>query len=101
MKATRTSRNAVCRQQQAAEGWFNSLEDLPEIAITVTMPALFRVPRLILSLLGSRKAAIVRHMIEEPISTHCPATILRQHPNATLYLDQDSAAETFDKWTAR
>ena len=84
--------DTVCRQQQAAEGWFNSLEDVPEIAITVTMPAIFRVPQLILSVLGSRKAAIVQRIVEESISTHCPATILRQHPNATLYLDRDSAA---------
>jgi glucosamine-6-phosphate deaminase len=85
----------ACRQQQAAEGWFNSLEDVPQVAITVTMPALFRVPKLILSVPGSRKAAIVKRMIEEPISTHCPATILRRHPNATLYLDPDSAAKAF------
>jgi glucosamine-6-phosphate deaminase len=40
---------------------------------------------------GSRKAAIVRRALEEPISTECPATILRTHPNVTIYLDADSA----------
>lgn len=84
--------DTVCRQQQASEGWFNSLNDVPKIAITVTIPALFRVPRLILSVPGPRKAEAVKRMVEGPISTACPASILHQHPNATLHLDQDSAA---------
>lgn len=85
--------DTVCRQQQASEGWFGSLEEVPEVAITVTIPALFRVPKLVLTVLGPRKAAAVKRLIEGPISTDCPATILRQHPNATLYLDQEAAAE--------
>jgi glucosamine-6-phosphate deaminase len=82
-----------CRQQQVAEGWFPSVEDVAEYAITLTIPALFRVPKLILSVPGSRKAGIVRRALEEPISTACPATVLRTHPDATLYLDVESAAE--------
>jgi glucosamine-6-phosphate deaminase len=85
--------DAVCRQQQAAEGWFKSVEDVPEGAITLTIPALFRVPRLIVSVPGSRKARIMRRTVEEPIATECPATILRTHPDVTVYLDVDSAAE--------
>jgi glucosamine-6-phosphate deaminase len=91
--------DSACRQQQAAEGWFNSLEDVPKVAITLTMPALFRVPRLILSVPGPRKAEIVQRIIEEPISADCPATILRSHPNATLHLDSDSAVKLrFTEW---
>jgi len=85
--------DATCRQQQTAEGWFRSIEEVPAHAITVTIPALFRVPRLILTIPGKRKAQIVRRAFTEPISTHCPATILRTHPDATVYLDLDSAAE--------
>lgn len=84
--------DTVCRQQQASEGWFGSLEEVPEVAITVTIPALFRVPQLILTVPGARKAAAIKRLIEGPISTDCPATILRRHPNATLFLDQDAAA---------
>jgi glucosamine-6-phosphate deaminase len=86
----------VCRQQQMAEGWFNSVDLVPERAITLTIPTLFRVPRLIVSVPGSRKARIVRRAFEEPISTSCPATILRTHPNATVYLDAESASELDD-----
>jgi glucosamine-6-phosphate deaminase len=54
---------------------------------------LFRVPKLIATVPGARKATIVRRALEEPISTACPATILRTHPDATIYLDLESAAE--------
>jgi glucosamine-6-phosphate deaminase len=85
--------DAVCRQQQMAEGWFDSVDQVPERAITLTIPALFRVPMLIVSVPGKRKARIVRRAFEEPISTRCPATILRTHPNTTIYLDSESAKE--------
>jgi glucosamine-6-phosphate deaminase len=85
--------DTVCRKQQAAEGWFQSLEEVPDAAITITVPALLRVPKLIVSVPGKRKAEIMRRTLEEPISTACPATILRTHPDATVYLDVDSAAE--------
>ena len=83
----------VCRQQQAAEGWFTSFDEVPESAITLTIPALFRVPKLIVSVPGIRKAGIMRRTLEESMSTACPATILRTHPDATVYLDIDSASE--------
>lgn len=82
-----------CREQQAAEGWFESAEQVPEFAMTLTIPTLFRVPKLIATVPGARKATIVRRTLEESISTDCPATILRTHPDATLYLDLESAAE--------
>jgi glucosamine-6-phosphate deaminase len=84
--------DGVTRQQQVAEGWFKSLEDVPTSAITLTVPALLRVKKLIASVPGSRKAEIIRRVAEEPISTNCPATILRTHPDATVYLDAESAA---------
>jgi glucosamine-6-phosphate deaminase len=83
----------VTRQQQVAEGWFKNLDGVPKSAITLTVPALFRVPKLIASVPGSRKAEIIRRVVEEPISTNCPATILRTHPDATVFLDAESAAE--------
>jgi glucosamine-6-phosphate deaminase len=82
----------TCLEQQAAEGWFPSVDRVPRQAITLTLPAILRIPHLIVSVPGERKAAIVRRALQEPISTACPATILREHPGATLYLDQSSAA---------
>jgi glucosamine-6-phosphate deaminase len=85
--------DVACRLQQTAEGWFSSVEQVPQYAITLTIPALLRVPKLIVSVPGTRKAKIVRRALTEQISTACPATILRTHPDATIYLDLESADE--------
>jgi glucosamine-6-phosphate deaminase len=85
--------DAVCRQQQFAEGWFNTFQEVPEQAITLTIPTLLRVSKLIVSAPGTRKARIMRRTLQEPISTECPSTILRTHSDATVYLDRESAAE--------
>jgi glucosamine-6-phosphate deaminase len=85
--------DAECRQQQVAEGWFPRFEDVPLRALTLTIPTILNVRKLIVSIPGRRKAQSVRRTLVEPISTACPATILRSHPDATLYLDQESAAE--------
>ncbi len=83
----------MCREQQVAERWFANINEVPQSAITLTIPALMRIPRLIASVPGPRKAKIVRHALKETISAACPATILRTHPNATIYLDRESASE--------
>jgi len=83
----------VCRQQQVAEGWFKGLDEVPKTALTLTITALLRVPALVASVPGIRKAKIMRQVLTAPISSDCPATVLRTHPNATVYLDADSASE--------
>lgn len=82
----------VCRQQQVNDGAFPTLDDVPRYALTLTVPALTRVPRAIVVVPGPTKSAAVRAALNGPIETACPASILRRHPNATLYLDRDSAA---------
>lgn len=84
--------DSVTREQQIAEGWFRSLDDVPKEAITLTVPAVLRAQKIIASVPGPRKAEIMRRVVEEPVSPACPATILRTHPDATVYLDSDSAA---------
>jgi glucosamine-6-phosphate deaminase len=85
--------DAECRQQQLAEGWFEKFEEVPKRALPLTIPTLLKVPKLIVSVPGSRKAQSVRRTLADPISTACPATILRLHPDVTIYLDQESASE--------
>ena len=87
-----------CRRQQAAEGWFKTVDEIPKTAITLTMPALFRVPTLILSVLGPRKANIIRRTFEDPIATACPSTILRTHQDATIFMDRAAAALVEDRF---
>lgn len=87
-----------CRRQQAAEGWFKTVEEIPTTAITLSMPTLFRVPKLILSVQGSRKANIIRRTFDDPIATACPATILRSHPDATIFMDRAAAEFVEDRF---
>jgi glucosamine-6-phosphate deaminase len=85
-----------CRQQQVNEGWFPSVAEVPQHAITLTIPALLRIPMLLVSVPEERKARIVHRTLTEEISARCPATIMRKHPNVTLYLDPGSASEVPD-----
>lgn len=83
----------ACREQQLAEGWFPSLDQVPTQALTLTIPTLLKLPMLVVSVPGKRKAAIVRRTLHDPISVSCPATILRTHPDVTVFLDEESASE--------
>ena len=80
------------RRQQVDEGHFGSINDVPTHAITVTIPALLRSQRLLAIVPEARKATAVEATLLGPISTACPATVLRRQSHATLYLDAESAA---------
>jgi glucosamine-6-phosphate deaminase len=82
----------MCRHQQVHDGCFPNLDAVPSRAITLTLPALLRGKALFCAVPGPRKAQAVRDTLHGPMSPVCPATILRTHPNATLYLDKDSAS---------
>lgn len=80
-----------CRMQQVHDGCFAALSEVPQTALTLTVPALMRARRVFCVVPGASKAEAVRRMLEEEISHACPASVLRRHPAATLYLDKDSA----------
>lgn len=82
----------ACRVQQVNDGCFATLEEVPEHALTLTIPALMAGRRLICIVPGPRKAAAVAATLEGPIHARCPASILRTHPRAQLLLDRDAAA---------
>ena len=82
----------TCRQQQVNDGCFPALEAVPRHAITLTIPTLMRAHSLFCVVPGARKAEAVRATLRGPISSACPASILRTHPNARLYLDHASAS---------
>ncbi len=81
----------ACRQQQLADACFHHLSDVPTHAYTWTIPALMRASTISLVVPGARKAQAVLATLRGPIGEHCPATILRTHPGATLHLDRESA----------
>jgi glucosamine-6-phosphate deaminase len=79
------------RRQQVGEGHFASLDEVPTHAITVTIPALLLAERVLVIVPELRKARAVREALYGPISTSCPASILRRQENATLFLDLESS----------
>jgi glucosamine-6-phosphate deaminase len=80
----------VCRQQQVNDGCFESLGEVPTHALTLTIPALFSGAHLFCVVPGPAKRQAVERTLNGPVSTDCPSTILRSHPDCTLYADRDS-----------
>ena len=80
------------RSQQVGEGHFASIDDVPTHAMTVTVPALLRAGRLLVIVPEARKADAVHDALYGPVSTACPASVLRRCANATLFLDDASSA---------
>jgi glucosamine-6-phosphate deaminase len=82
----------ACRQQQVNEGWFPKLADVPTKAISMSVRQILSAKEIIAVVPDTRKARAVQASLEGEISPMVPASILRKHPNATIYLDSDSAA---------
>ena len=80
------------RQQQVNDGCFAKLEDVPTHAITITIPDLLHVDKLIAIVPTKAKANAIKATCDGPISPTCPASILRTHKDTTLYIDRDSAS---------
>lgn len=83
----------VCRQQQVNDGCFHNLDAVPKQAMTLTMSFIMNVPEAICVVPTIRKANAVYHALCGEVTTACPSSILRNHPNAALYLDRDSASK--------
>ena len=82
----------ACRKQQLGEGWFPAFEDVPEKAISMSIKQIMKSKTIICSVPDLRKAKAVKSVVEEPVEPVVPATILRQHNAAWLFLDKDSAS---------
>jgi glucosamine-6-phosphate deaminase len=81
-----------CRLQQVGEGHWPSLANVPQQGVTTTCPALVNASHIICCVPGANKAEAVRNALEGPISTDCPASIIRKHADGKLYLDLQSAS---------
>ena len=82
----------ACRRQQAGEGWFATPADVPEQAISMSIRQILKAREIVAVVPDGRKAQAVRTCMEGEISPLAPASILRTHAHATVYLDADSAA---------
>ena len=85
--------NESCKRQQVREGWFPSIKDVPTQAITMS-PRQIMAARTILSIVPYKvKAAAVQNTLRSSLDNMIPATILKEHPAWTLFLDEESGAE--------
>jgi len=81
-----------CRKQQLGEGWFPTLADVPRQALSMTIRQLMKAEHILCIVPDARKAKAIRACFGGDVSPMAPASILQHHPNAIIYLDQESSA---------
>ena len=82
-----------CRMQQVGEGWFASLDDVPRQAFSMTVPQIMSARAIVCTVPDSRKADAVAGAVDGPLTNMCPASVLRRHPDCTMFLDPPAAAK--------
>lgn len=82
----------ACRKQQLGEGWFPTLQAVPRQAISMTIKQIMKAKRILCIAPDARKANAIAACFNGDVSPLAPASILQQHPDATIYLDEASAA---------
>jgi glucosamine-6-phosphate deaminase len=82
----------ACRRQQVGEGWFTRFEDVPETAVTISIQQILKAREILVIVPDARKADAVKATLEGEIGPAVPASILRTHPNVTLFLDEPAAS---------
>jgi glucosamine-6-phosphate deaminase len=82
----------ACQRQQVGEGWFPSIASVPKTAISMTVPAIMSFNAIVCTVPDKRKAIAIHEAIEGHKSAGCPASILRDHHNCTIFLDRPSAS---------
>lgn len=81
-----------CRTQQVHDGCFETIDEVPRYALTLTVPALLKAAQMFCVVPYATKAEAVKELLTtDNIDEHCPATALRKHGGATLYCDSESA----------
>jgi glucosamine-6-phosphate deaminase len=81
-----------CRKQQLGEGWFNSIEEVPRRAISMSIKQILKSKNIICCVPDKRKATAVKSCLEQEVSNLYPSSILRTHPGCSIYLDKDSSS---------
>jgi glucosamine-6-phosphate deaminase len=83
----------ACRRQQLGEGWFETLDDVPKKAISMSVRQILMSRRIICSVPDERKATAVANSVDGPVTPDVPASVLQTHDQMTLYLDPPSASQ--------
>jgi glucosamine-6-phosphate deaminase len=82
----------ACRQQQVGEAWFANISQVPKQAISMSARQILKAKEILAVVPDTRKAQAVKKCFEGEVSPTAPASILRTHANATVYLDKNSAS---------
>lgn len=82
----------ACRRQQLGEGWFPTLGDVPQRAISMSVNQILKSKKILCIVPDARKAKAVKACFDGEVSPLAPASILRTHADTTVYLDVHSAA---------
>ena len=82
----------ACRRQQVGEAWFADISQVPKQALSMSVKQILKAKEILAVVPDTRKAQAVKACFEGEISPMAPASILRSHPNATIYLDENSSA---------
>ena len=80
-----------CRKQQLGEGWFATIHDVPTKAISMSINQIMKSKNIICSVPDSRKSTAVEKVVNGDITPQVPASILKSHPSAILFLDKNSS----------
>lgn len=84
----------ACRNQQLGEGWFATLDDVPRQAISMTVKQIMKCRTILSAVPYAVKATAVRNTLTQEVNNMVPATMLKTHPDATLFIDEESASLT-------
>ncbi|MCG3179765.1 MAG: Glucosamine-6-phosphate deaminase [Phycisphaerae bacterium] len=80
------------KRQLMADPNFAALGTIPARGITMTVPTLMSAGTILCCVPYRIKAGIIRDLLAPGVRESLPATILKTHPGATLYLDVESSS---------
>ena len=83
----------ACRQQQLGEGWFPTFDDVPKQAISMSVKQIMKSKAIACTVPDERKSVAVQQSVEGAVATDVPASILQNHEQTVLFLDQPAASK--------
>ncbi|MBQ7383686.1 MAG: glucosamine-6-phosphate deaminase [Clostridia bacterium] len=75
---------------EANSRFFASADEVPKHALTMGIGSVFKARKILIMANGADKADAIKKMVEGPISTMCPASLLCLHPDVTLICDKSA-----------
>ncbi|NMA08381.1 MAG: glucosamine-6-phosphate deaminase [Clostridiales bacterium] len=81
-----------CRKQQLGEGWFPTFDDVPKQAISMTPYQIMLCKKIVSPVPYKVKAEAIYKVLTSDVTNMIPATLLKTHPDATTFIDQDSGS---------